>query len=131
LNENLHYSMDYDLLCRLTQFCETIYLDEILAHFRLHDKSKTVSTRHMSMFESSSVSRKYWSILGFEQSAEHDEMVTSWFIKRANYYVKRFRLSESYLNLSLSFAVSRKFTILAILKEMFRMLMGGRFTGRT
>jgi glycosyltransferase involved in cell wall biosynthesis len=131
LNENLHYGMDYDLLCRLTQICETIYLDDILVNFRLHNNSKTVSTRHMSMYESSTISKKYWPLLGFTESDEHDRVVTTWFVKRANYFIKRLRLSESYTNLSLSFAVSKKFTILAILSELLRMLMGGRFTGRT
>lgn len=131
LDEDLHFGMDYDLLCRLTQTCRTIYLDNVVAHFRLHNKSKTVSTRHMSMFESSSISRRYWSLIGLNQSDEHDKTVTTWFVKRANYFVKRFRLTESYTNLSLSFAVSKKFTILAIMSEMLRMLMGGRFAGRT
>jgi glycosyltransferase involved in cell wall biosynthesis len=131
LDENLHYGMDYDLLCRLTQICQTVYLNDIFAHFRLHNKSKTVSTRHMSMFESSKISQKYWPLIGLNQSDKHDKTVTTWFIKRANYFIKRFRMSESYINLSLSLTVSKKFTILAIMSEISRMLMGGRFTGRT
>jgi glycosyltransferase involved in cell wall biosynthesis len=131
LQEDLHYSMDYDLLCRLTQICRTVYIDDTLVNFRLHNQSKTVSTRHMSMYESSMISRKYWPLLGFNKSDQHDKKVTMWFVKRANYFGKRLRLFQSYKNLSLSFSVSKKYTILAIVKEIFRMLKGGRFTGRT
>ena len=134
LREDLHYGMDYDLLCRLTRICETICVEDVFARFRLHDRSKTVGTRDRSMYESSLISKQYWPLLGLAQTDApnaHDRTVTMWFVKRANYFGKRFRLRRCFTSLSLSLSVSKKYTCLAIIKEMVRMSKGGRFTGRT
>lgn len=41
LDESLHLSMDYDLLLRLAQVSEIVYLPCILASFRIHTSSKS------------------------------------------------------------------------------------------
>ena len=43
LNEQLHYGMDYDLFMRLALVCDFLPLDNVLAKYRLHQQSKSVS----------------------------------------------------------------------------------------
>ena len=127
LDEALNYGMDYDLLCRLTQICETLCVDDVFTRFRMHSASKTVSTRHHSMYESSVVSKRYWPLIGLKASSAHDCAVTLWFIKRANYFFRRFHFYTAYLNFKLSLNVSPRATIQSIGAEFLRMLKGGRF----
>ena len=45
IDERFHYSFDWDLLIRYCcLFPKVAYLDDLLVHFRLHEKSKTVSS---------------------------------------------------------------------------------------
>jgi glycosyltransferase involved in cell wall biosynthesis len=41
LDESLHYTMDYDLWLRMGREIEPLFLDKVLAQFRLHESSKT------------------------------------------------------------------------------------------
>ncbi len=60
LDEALHYQMDYDLWCRFVQCAGgPMLLDRELAHYRLHDASKTCSSRHRFMAERIRVRRRY------------------------------------------------------------------------
>jgi len=43
LNETLHYGMDYDLFQRLSLICEFLPVDNVLAKYRLHSQSKSVT----------------------------------------------------------------------------------------
>jgi glycosyltransferase involved in cell wall biosynthesis len=43
LNETLHYGMDYDLFQRLSLICEFLPIDNVLAKYRLHSQSKSVT----------------------------------------------------------------------------------------
>ena len=43
LNEQLHYGMDYDLFLRLALVCDFLPIDNVLAKYRLHQQSKSVS----------------------------------------------------------------------------------------
>jgi len=131
LDENLHFGMDYDLLCRLTRNCETLCIEDTLARFRMHNASKTVSNRHLSMYESSVISKKYWHLLGLKTSNAHDRIVTLWFVKRANYFFKRLYWRIAYKNIKLSLSISKKYTVWSMVKELLRMLKGGRFTSAT
>jgi len=45
LDERFHFSLDYDLLMRLSSKCSIEYVDETFAQFRFHDDSKTISQR--------------------------------------------------------------------------------------
>ena len=64
LNENLHYTMDHDLLIRLIGEYEFTYLPKRLSYYRLHGHSKTGTTHRMviptSVWELHKVSRSYW-----------------------------------------------------------------------
>ena len=43
LNEQLHYGMDYDLFMRLALVCDFLPIDTVVAKYRLHQQSKSVS----------------------------------------------------------------------------------------
>lgn len=46
VDAKLHYAMDFDLWLRLSAQTEPRYIEENLATFRLHDDSKTISSKH-------------------------------------------------------------------------------------
>ena len=46
VDTNLHYVMDYELWIRMAQKFQFGYLEEFLSTYRLHQESKTVSSRH-------------------------------------------------------------------------------------
>lgn len=46
LDEKLNFAMDFDFLVRISKVCKIVYMShEILARFRLHSSSKTMSQR--------------------------------------------------------------------------------------
>ncbi len=59
LDENLHLSMDYDLLLRLAQSAPMLYLPRSLASFRVHTLAKTSSSADRHWQESFLVQRRY------------------------------------------------------------------------
>lgn len=71
---SLHYSHDYDYLCRALQHASVEYVDHVAAGFRLHRDSKTISQTEKMMAETADVSRRYWHLVkdldraGFERS---------------------------------------------------------------
>jgi glycosyltransferase involved in cell wall biosynthesis len=72
LDGSLDYAMDHDLLCRLLQHCQVVYIDEPIAKFRVHDASKTCSAWDRYMFELSAVSQRYWHLVEPVNRNEHD-----------------------------------------------------------
>jgi glycosyltransferase involved in cell wall biosynthesis len=63
IDDNLQFAFDYDLICRLLQVCRVVYLNQVVARFRLHSSSKTCSYWDKIILESYKVSQKYWNIL--------------------------------------------------------------------
>jgi glycosyltransferase involved in cell wall biosynthesis len=43
LDTQYHYSMDFDLLCKILVFSEVVYSDKVFTYFRIHNTSKGVS----------------------------------------------------------------------------------------
>jgi len=43
LREDMHLTMDAFLMIELLQHCPVVYISDVLARFRLHDKSKTIT----------------------------------------------------------------------------------------
>ena len=43
LNESFHYGMDYDLFLRLSLICDFLPINEVLARYRLHETSKSIT----------------------------------------------------------------------------------------
>jgi len=72
VDESLHYAMDHDLVCRLLQHCQVVYVDGLIARFRLHDSSKTCTAWHELLVEVSQVSQRYWSLLEPVDRSQHD-----------------------------------------------------------
>jgi hypothetical protein len=81
LNEAYHYVMDYDLWCRLLQYCPVIYMDAIVAKFRLHDTAKTGWLSPLLLKEQSRYSRSYWHLLGDINPLDHDRYMAAEFIR--------------------------------------------------
>lgn len=60
LREDLHYAMDYELLCRILQHCSVRYVDRPVARFRLHHLSNGVSQPAYTVLEKCAISWQYW-----------------------------------------------------------------------
>jgi glycosyltransferase involved in cell wall biosynthesis len=63
IDETLRFYMDHDLFCRLLQYCKVIYIEDIVACFRLHGASKTCSIFDYMLEELSLVSKRYWPLI--------------------------------------------------------------------
>lgn len=72
LDGSLDYAMDHDLVCRLLQHCQVVYVEKPIARFRLHDTSKTCTAWDQYMLELSQVSQRYWHLVGPVDRAQHD-----------------------------------------------------------
>lgn len=59
LDEKLNYVMDYDLFIKLLTLGDIKFIDKLLAKFRLHNESKTVSENHNFSREIYEVIKKY------------------------------------------------------------------------
>jgi hypothetical protein len=73
LDGSLDYAMDHDLICRLLQHCSVTYIDQPIARFRLHSTSKTCTAWDQYMMELSTVSQRYWHLVGPVDQAAHDQ----------------------------------------------------------
>ena len=60
LNIMYHYSMDFDLLCKVLPNSVVIYSDKIFTYFRLHLTSKGISAPQKTINEKVIISTKYW-----------------------------------------------------------------------
>jgi glycosyltransferase involved in cell wall biosynthesis len=61
LDEGEHLVLDYDLFCRFSRHYPFHLVDQVLAHYRLHSRSKTCSADEKRVLEESvRISRKYW-----------------------------------------------------------------------
>jgi glycosyltransferase involved in cell wall biosynthesis len=91
LDVNLRFAMDYDLWVRLAKSFEFIYLQEFLATYRLHGKSKTVSesTALATDEETLHVAKKYfgWSPLNRVYTCSHSKIVNIYpsFLKKIKF----------------------------------------------
>jgi len=72
LNRSLDYAMDHDLVCRLLQHCQVVYVGKPIARFRLHDTSKTCTAWDQYMLELSQVSQRYWDLVEPVDQIQHD-----------------------------------------------------------
>lgn len=62
LDRTLHFTMDYDLYCRILsdEGCRVLYLETELSAFRLHDGAKTSNAKAGFIRELRQVSQRYW-----------------------------------------------------------------------
>ena len=59
LDESLHYTMDYDLWLRMGRAAPPLFLDRVLAQFRLHETSKTGQVNREQFDEQYRVACRY------------------------------------------------------------------------
>ena len=69
----LDYAMDHDLICRLLQHCQVVYVDQPIARFRLHSTSKTCTAWDQYLLELSRVSQRYWCMVESVDRGQHDQ----------------------------------------------------------
>jgi glycosyltransferase involved in cell wall biosynthesis len=61
LDEEEHLVLDYDLFCRFSRYYQFHLVDQVLANYRLHSRSKTCSADEQHVLkEAVRISRKYW-----------------------------------------------------------------------
>jgi glycosyltransferase involved in cell wall biosynthesis len=60
LDESLHYTMDYDLWLRMGREDDPLFLDRVLAQFRLHETSKTGQANREQFDEQYRVACRYF-----------------------------------------------------------------------
>jgi glycosyltransferase involved in cell wall biosynthesis len=60
LDESLHWTMDYDLWLRMGKLTPPMFLDRVLAQFRLHPTSKTGKVDRRQFDEQYAVARRYF-----------------------------------------------------------------------
>jgi glycosyltransferase involved in cell wall biosynthesis len=80
LDGSLDYAMDHDLVCRLLQHCQVVYVDKPIARFRLHGASKTCTAWHHYMLELSQVSQRYWPMVEVVDRTAHDRYLAERFV---------------------------------------------------
>jgi glycosyltransferase involved in cell wall biosynthesis len=95
LAENLHFSMDIDLYCRLMQLAPVAYTQTPISRFRRHGAAKTQSHYHAMMLEHIKVVSKYKHLLDL-QDAKSFEAHTAIFLLRR---MKRLLLDARYRHL--------------------------------
>jgi glycosyltransferase involved in cell wall biosynthesis len=59
LDESLHWTMDYDLWLRMGRVTDPMFLDNVLARFRLHPQSKTGKVDRRQFDEQYAVAKRY------------------------------------------------------------------------
>jgi len=59
LSENLHYLFDYDFFLRFAGQVRTEFVPEVMAHFRIHETSKSGSQEHRFLSEEPTVFRAH------------------------------------------------------------------------
>jgi GT2 family glycosyltransferase len=84
LDPTLHYTMDYDLLCRfLLGGIPVCYVPDLLTRFRLHSSSKTCAHVARMAAETSRVSQRYWPQVEAVEVAAHDAYLTGEMLRAA------------------------------------------------
>jgi glycosyltransferase involved in cell wall biosynthesis len=95
LAENLHFSMDIDLYCRLMQFAPVAYTLTPISRFRRHGAAKTQSQYHTTMLEHIKVVSKYKQLLNRQEARAYNAHTISFLLRR----MKRLSLDRRYLHL--------------------------------
>ena len=131
LDETLSYLMDYDLLCRLLQTCSVDYLEHALARFRLHETTKTCSKQASFRKEMCRISHRYWHLIPDLDPLSAYLHAINLMVTTAIHELRKANFQESFDLFRESFRMKPYLTVGAVFKEMFRLAVGGRLTGRT
>lgn len=131
LDEDLNYCMDYDLLCRLLQICSIVYVDKIFARFRIHEQSKTGAYKPHFRKEIGRVANRYCHLATKLSKKLANDHIAKFLITTAIHELRRGDYKIFKELLLESWYINKHRTIKAILKEILRLGLGGRYTGFT
>jgi glycosyltransferase involved in cell wall biosynthesis len=95
LDEELCFSMDIDLYCRLMRTAPAVYTSAFLSRFRRHKTAKTQSQYHDMMLEHIKVVSKYKQLLEYKDIKAFEAQTTLFLLRR----MKRLLLDARYRNL--------------------------------
>ncbi len=129
LDETLLYSLDYDILCNLLTYCKVKYTSNILSKFRIHKDSKSIIRNNDIFLQSIYIYQRYSHLL--ENIDDADVSLSNFLSKKASYQLRTLNVKFALQLLISSWQTTHKYTIIAIIKELKRLLLGGRYTGRT
>jgi glycosyltransferase involved in cell wall biosynthesis len=80
LNINYHYSMDFDLLCKVLASSVVIYSNKNFTYFRLHHTSKGISAPQKTINEKVIIATNYW-VKNIKLSLKDIYFLIIWFLK--------------------------------------------------
>jgi glycosyltransferase involved in cell wall biosynthesis len=95
LAENLHFSMDIDLYCRLMQLAPVAYTQTPISRFRRHGAAKTQAQYHATMLEHIKVVSKYKHLLNRQEARVYNTHTIIFLLRR----MKRLSLDRRYHHL--------------------------------
>jgi hypothetical protein len=128
LDENLTYSMDLDFLCRLLMKTEVSYCSQAFSEFRIHEGSKTGTKYYDFILEDILIFRRYRRLLN--NIDEDNSSLSNFMIKRAFYQLRSLHLRIFIKLFVYLWRTSPRHTVDATRRELTRLLLGGRHTGR-
>ncbi len=107
LDEKLRYYFDYDWMIRLLKINKVYYLNEVIAIFRFHKKSKTVNEKFLWLTELETVLKRYWDLISNEEKNQIEANIE--FIKAANHLgIKQWNRKIAHNHLKKSFHIYPK-----------------------
>ena len=114
LDENLHFSMDTDLYCRLMQSIPLVYTDTTVSKFRRHALAKTSSQYHLMMIEHIKVSFKYKHLLSKLDADNYESEALLFILRRIKHLLldKQFGPIIKYLHCALNTGILKTFLAL-------------------
>jgi len=124
IDERLRYVFDYDLVCRLVQRCSIVYIDSVLAKYRLHNKSKTCSQTEKFYLEAREVSRRYWRLLESVDGRACDHYVAQRLVRQAAKKIFLGNFKSLVETLYQAVKIDKKAVIQAVPSEISRWLKG-------
>lgn len=129
LDQTLDYTFDIDLFCRLLLNASVYYVDFPLAVFRWHETSKTVAQPQQFQLEWAKVALRYWHLVN-PDIKEAQKHITDLLIKRASGRFRSLDVADAIKLVGGSLEINKRETVRSVFRELARLMLGGRFTGR-
>jgi hypothetical protein len=129
LDQELDYAFDIDIFCRLLLKASVYYIDFPLAIFRWHETSKTVAEPLHFQLEWAKVALRHWHHISPDPDEAYKQLVNT-LIKKASGRFRSLDLVNAARLIKGSLDISKRETFRAAFRELGRLMLGGRFTGR-
>ena len=130
LDQELDYTFDIDVFCRLLLQASVHYIDFPVAMFRWHETSKTVAEPLRFQLEWAKVALRYWHHVS-SNPMEARKQIAKTLIKRATGRFRSLDFKNATRLMRGCLDISKKETLRALLSEMGRLMLGGRLRGRS